>query len=172
MQPREKMPYQKASEIQNKTDCGVCKGSLVPLVPGRNVGCICEEGEWMEEEYHSPRSFLGEFGRHCVPISPCPCDTCQERIQNEKGNMLIKREFSINIQNSYCGCFVAPDLFLFKAGGRGQLSLRSKVSYSGSGSPRNWILATWGTTPGAGEWLNVRGLSVPYRNLEPKLPLN
>lgn len=49
MQPREKieteLPYQKASEIQSKTGCGVCKGSLVPLVPERTVGCICEEGE-------------------------------------------------------------------------------------------------------------------------------
>lgn len=91
----------------------------------------------MEEEYHSPRSFLGEFGRHCVPISPCPCDIRRERIQKEKGNMLIKREFSKNVQNSYCDCFVASDLFLFKASDRGQLSLRSKVSYSGSGGPRN-----------------------------------
>lgn len=59
----------------------------------------------MEEEYHSPGGSLGESGKLCAPISPCPCDTCQERIQKGKGNILIKREFSKNVHNSNCDCF-------------------------------------------------------------------
>lgn len=82
-----------------------CKSPLFPLVPGRTVGCICVEGEGMEKEYHSPRSSLRESGRHCTPISPCPCDICQERLQKGEGNMLIIREFSKNVPNSYCDCF-------------------------------------------------------------------
>lgn len=54
----------------------VCKGPLFLLVPGGTVGFVCEEGERMEEEHNSPRRrSLREPGRHCVPISPRPCDT-------------------------------------------------------------------------------------------------
>jgi len=52
-----------------------CKGPLFPLVPGGTMGCVFEEGNRMEEEHHPlKRRCLREPGRHCVPISPCPCD--------------------------------------------------------------------------------------------------
>lgn len=67
----------------------------------------------MQEEYHSPGSSLGESGRHCVPISPCPSDICQERVQKGEENVLMIREFSKNVGNSYCDCFCGIKSYSF-----------------------------------------------------------